>query len=191
LRANPFSAPPRTFHEKRRAPWFSRVCTKRGLVGEAYEARLARIPDCVLCLPHLGVLIHTARYAAPDRPISVVVRACRNVCSAVVSGDDCAAPRLLRSQGSSPVSWLRVWSAHDWQYVLLQPRLWPRRRHVPLGACAVAVKAGRPAQPRYSYRRIDFESSGHDTLRVTVHSRSSASLHRLTYPPNHSHSCCG
>ncbi len=139
----------------------------------------ARSGMCSMLTPPWGSDSHN-KHAAPDRQISAFVRASRNFCSADVSGHHCATARLLSSPGRPPVPRYGSWSARCPQHWVLQPRLLPRRDHIPVGTSAAGAEVGLRALSRRSPRRIAFENSGHEALRIAIPPRPSASLHRLT-----------
>jgi hypothetical protein len=132
-----------------RVPHFSRPLREVGIREAArFPTLLAPISDSVLCWHHFELLVHGS-YAPPDRQILAPVRAGRNSCSPGVSRHGCASACLLPPQVSPPVPRdrnLGSGPALSQQYRLLQPRLLPRRDHIPVRASPDIIGVGRRAR---------------------------------------------
>ncbi len=133
------------------------------------------------------------RYAAPDREISIVVRACRNFCSDRAGGHGCASAHLLSSQRCTPVPRLRarIGSALHPRYQLLQPRLLPRRDHIPVRASAAANDRTVHAECKRARSPIESRFPRHRAFHIPIHPRSPASVPHLTDHPRLQHCSCG
>jgi hypothetical protein len=122
-------------------------------------------------------------HAAPDRQISALVHASRNLHSARVRGDCCPGPCLLHPQNPS-VPRFHIAGTHATRnrcIRLLQPRLLSRRDHISMGKSATGDEHFLLRWCRSSRHRFAPKRSRHATLRLTIHPRPSANLHRLNY----------
>lgn len=122
------------------------------------------------------------KHASPDCQISVVVRASRNIRSARAGGHGCASARLLSAQRRASMPRLDrtgIRASRHPRRQLLQSRLLPCGNHISVGAPAAVAGFTSRAASRSANHRIVPRNSRHANLRIAIHPRPSASLHRL------------